>query len=301
MDATEVVVLVEDAWKNALPERRLPAIRSLRKLIPVQHHALFDSLIDAKTSGVADDPEATILFLVHGIQTDGAWQKHVQEAFRDIPKLNIVDIGYDCVTPAQLASPFRNQPINKVLWEIRNARRREPLARLMVIAHSFGTYIISRIIAEHPDIEFERVVLCGSIVPRSYKWDLFARNMPRGSILNHVGTRDFYPVLATFSSVGYGASGRLGFNAAAVIDKYFDYGHSDFFEPDKEHIRKFWKPFIQHGTVVESDWDIRKPKTSIPILMLCHPWIGRPAALCLLGAIASSATVLVYSLWRWLS
>ncbi|NWD69162.1 hypothetical protein HX870_16285 [Pseudomonas gingeri] len=146
----------------------------------------------------------------------------------------------------------------------------------MVIAHSFGTYIVSHILSRYSDINIERIVLCGSIIKSSFPWDLHTRHMENGSIINDVGTRDFYPVLATFSTLGYGGTGRNGFKNTRIADRYFDYGHSDFFLPDNDHIRKYWKPYIIDGTVVDSDWNTEKPTTNLFIMMACHPWIGRP-------------------------
>lgn len=99
--------------------------------------------------------------------------------------------------------------------------------------------------------------------------------MAKKSILNDVGTFDLYPVLATCASVGYGASGYRGFQNGIVIDRYFAYGHSTFFEKKKNHVEKYWKPFIQNGVVAPSRWDKKKPKTKIIFLMLSHPLIGK--------------------------
>jgi len=287
MEVTDVVALVEKTWKDAKPDRRYAAVQNLRIAIPTEHHSLFDCLLDAKLTNIEDDPTATVLLLVHGIQTDGAWQKIVQEALSDVDKLNVIELGYDCVTPLQLISPFRSAPVNKVLREIRDIKQREPQARLMVIAHSFGSYIVSRILHDHSDIQFERIVLCGSIVPRDFRWDKHAPTMKHGAILNDIGTNDFYPVLATFGSFGYGSSGRLGFKTGRVVDRYFPYGHSTFFDKKRRHIKRFWKPFIQSGEVKESGWNTRKPKTTKSILMLSHPWIGRPFVM----------AVIVFLLW----
>lgn len=286
MNSVELVGLVESTWSTARTERRLQALKSLRVAIDNDLLGLFDALVDAKLSNVEDDPSAIILILVHGIQTDGAWHRLVQNAFSDVANINVIESSYDCVTAAQLAGPFRSTPVEKIAREMREARRREPKARMMVIAHSFGSYIVSRILRDASDLEFERIILCGSIIPRNYKWDLFARSVGQAGILNHVGTEDFYPVLATFSSVGYGASGRLGFKTGKVVDRFFKLGHSGFFT--QEHIRTHWLPFIREGRVESSDWDLKKPATGLWILMLCHPWIGRPIALlliCLLGYI----------------
>lgn len=284
MTDIELVGLVESTWANARPERRPAAMQALRVAIGEELLGLFDALLDAKFANVEDDPNAIVLILIHGIQTDGAWHRLVQNELSNVSNINVIESSYDCVTAAQLVGPFRATPIEKVAQEMREARRREPRARMMVIAHSFGSYILSRILRDASDLEFERIILCGSIVPRNFKWDLFARNMAQGAILNNVGTEDFYPVLATFASIGYGASGRLGFKTGRVVDRFFELGHSGFFTPG--HIRKHWRPFITEGLVESSDWDVKKPATGLGILTLSHPWIGRPLAILALIALA---------------
>src|SRR5207237_5821112 len=107
MNDTDVVALVERTWRDAQPDRRFAALRNLRIAIPPALIGLYEALLDAKLANVKDDPSATVLFLIHGIQTDGAWQRLVQREFRDVPSINVIDLGYDCVTPAQLVGPFR--------------------------------------------------------------------------------------------------------------------------------------------------------------------------------------------------
>lgn len=299
MTDVELVGLVESTWANARPERRPAAMNALRVAVDEELLGLFDALLDAKFANIEDDPNAIVLILVHGIQTDGAWHRLVQNELSDVPNINVIESSYDCVTAAQLVGPFRSTPIEKVAREMREARRREPRARMMVIAHSFGSYILSRILKDASDLEFERIILCGSIVPRNFKWDLFARNMTQGAILNHVGTEDFYPVLATFASVGYGASGRLGFKTGRVVDRFFKLGHSGFFTT--AHIRKHWRPFIAEGRIEKSNWDVKKPTTGLAILALSHPWIGRPVAVVVLIAIVfivRALWLLVHFAWR---
>jgi hypothetical protein len=271
MNSVELVVLVESTWKTAIPDKRLMALKAVRVAVATDLLALFDALVDAKIAGIADDPNSIVLVLVHGIQTDGAWHRLVQKELEDVPNINVVSVGYECVTPAQLFSPFRGAPVAKIAREMREARQMDPKARLMVIS-----YIVSKILRADPDIKFERIIFCGSIVPRHFQWAMFAQSMSRLSIVNDVGTEDFYPVLATLSTFGYGSSGRLGFQTARVTDRYFRYGHSDFF--NSNHVRKFWRPFITDGQIEKSDWDIQKPKSSVLVLMLSHPWIGRPMA-----------------------
>lgn len=51
----------------------------------------------------------------------------------------------------------------------------------------------------------------------------------------------------------------------------------------KNHIETYWKPFIQRGEITESSWDTQMPKLNLLILMLSHPWLGRPLVLLLVG------------------
>lgn len=288
MKPSDLVGIVEKLWNESIPDKRISVLQQFRLLLPEEHLELFDALIDAKISGVQEDPNSIVLLLVHGIQTDGAWQKLVSNELGDIKNLNVVELGYDCVTVAQLVSPFREAPVKKITNDIRDVRRREPEARLMVIAHSFGSYIVSQILKKSSDISFEKIIFCGSIVPRDYPWARYAPRMQQGSIINDVGTKDFYPIVATCSSLGYGSSGFRGFQNGLVLDRYFPYEHSTFFDKKRKHIKRFWRPFIESGKVRKSLWDVRKPKTELPLLMLSHPWIGRAvvvAVLLLLGAL----------------
>ncbi len=275
MKSVDVFRIFNSTWDNSYPDKRLSQLQSLRQTLDSEHHEFFDGMLDAKLAGIQDLATATVVILIHGIQTDGAWQKIVEKEIGSLPHTNVIGLGYECVSPLQLASPIRRAPIEKIKQDIRDARAREPAARFMVIAHSFGSYILSRILPSATDISFERIILCGCIIPTNYPWGHYTRQMAPKSILNDVGTRDFYPVMATFTSFGYGSSGRKGFQNPHIKDRYFDYGHSDFFVPEKKHVETYWKPFIKQGEIIESKWDQEKPKTGITLLMLCHPYIGR--------------------------
>lgn len=283
MTPADVVRLVRDSWENTIPDKRLEQLSLIRRTVPPEHFDVFDCIVDMQVANIRDDPDAITLMLVHGIQTDGAWHESVKAAFRSDSHVRVKGIGYNCVTALQLACPFRSAPIKHVVKQFRDAKTMDPSSKIMVIAHSFGTYIISHILSRYSDIKIDRIILCGSIIKSDFSWDLYARHMSDGNIINDVGTRDFYPVLATFSTVGYGGSGRNGFKNTRIKDRYFDYGHSDFFVSDHDHISKYWKPYILNGHVIESEWDFKKPKTSLGIMIACHPWIGRPVFYSMIG------------------
>lgn len=279
MTSTEIIALVEKIWGATDPKQRKEVFGILRKTIPDEQKILFDGLVDNKRSGIRDSAESKILVLIHGIRTDGAWQRQVQQELHGIPNLQVHDLGYDVVTGIQLASPFRSGPVNKIVRDIRRLKVEEPLAQVSVIAHSFGTYIVSRILEDHPDIKFEKIVLSGCLIKRSYPWDRNAQGMRKSEIINDVGVRDIWPLIASCTTWGYGSTGRVGFKSATVTDRYFDYSHSEFFENDGLHIKKYWRPLFESDNIVQSEWEIspNRSKTGFLTLFAAHQKTGLAA------------------------
>jgi hypothetical protein len=120
---------------------------------------------------------------------------------------------------------------------------------LSVIAHSFGTYAIGKILKENPDIRLHRLILCGAILPSEFRWDQIPHSVET-EIINDCGIRDIWPVLAQSTTFGYGPSGRFGFGAPGVRDRYHDFGHGGFFQ--EQFVSNFWLPWFRSGNFVKS-------------------------------------------------
>ena len=159
---------------------------------------------------------------------------------------------------------FRTYPIRKIEQQLRNIASENKNSKIVVVAHSFGTYIISKILNRSPDIRIERLLLCGSIIRTNLRWDLIPQR-PK-LILNDVGDLDILPVLAKASSWGYGASGTFGFKANEVIDRFHNFGHSDFF--GHSHIKIFWTPFIKEAYIAPSKYEENRNKQTYCIKVL---------------------------------
>jgi hypothetical protein len=151
------------------------------------------------------------------------------------------------------------------LRELRTLRTKYPNADISIVAHSFGTYIVSQILSEETDIQIHRLQLCGSIISLKYRWDKVVSRIT-GKVVNDAGTSDYWPVMASLLSWGYGASGVFGFKTISVKDRYHDCGHSDFFSD--EHMSKYWVPLLVDGQVVLSDWTSTRPSPGILINLL---------------------------------
>lgn len=216
------------------------------------------------TSAVAPQTPAAqrqIVVLLHGIRTQAEWQNRIAQILRQVPNTEVVPIGYGWLDVVRFWSPpkwgWRNKPEKKILREMRDIRAENPDADLVIVAHSFSTYLVSRILDENTDIRLAKLILCGCIIPMEYRWDKVKVATSGMAIVNDVGARDVWPVFARVASWGYGPSGTFGFRTSRVYDRFFDYKHSDFFTA--EHVEKYWAPFIETGKIVDSPWDSSRP------------------------------------------
>ncbi|QNB10309.1 alpha/beta hydrolase [Paraburkholderia tropica] len=212
-------------------------------------------------------PREHVVVLVHGIRTYAEWQERLAAHLTEAGFQHVYPIGYGFFDALRFLSPFftRQQPIDRVTREIRTIKAKHGDVDVSVVAHSFGTYVMSKIFDDATDLRFHRVVLCGSIVPTKYRWDKVSDRI-HGTVINDVGTRDYWPVIASKASWGYGASGTFGFKTATVKDRFHDCGHSEFFSDDL--MSRFWVPLLQDGQLVPSAWTRTRPRAHSLLSML---------------------------------
>lgn len=250
------------------PKDALAAFRGFKAAHPAEHHSLLDAGFDLFAAGqlVVAAERLIVVALIHGIRTAAGWQELAREALAVNGKVVVSPIGYGYLDVIRFLGPWRKKAIAKVEHELRDIQRLYKDSDLVVMAHSFGTYIVSNILKDSPDIRIKRLLLCGSIIPPAYRWDSLPHEFTNQTCINEVGTRDIWPVFARVASFGYGASGSFGFKTSRVWDRFFDYRHSDFFTD--VHFKTFWKPFILEGHVVASPWDAKRPTPSWLISVL---------------------------------
>jgi pimeloyl-ACP methyl ester carboxylesterase len=191
--------------------------------------------------------------LVHGIRTRAEWQNNFAAWVAETPdqKLDVRPIGYgkfDLVS-FWLPGPTRDKAYRKLRGKIlpviaANARLNR---KTSIVAHSFGTYLMARLLVEETQVEIENLVLCGAIVSEDFRWEAVRRQI-KGKIVNDCGTHDIWPVMASATTWGYGSTGTFGFKNAVVSDRvHFPLGHSSFFT--QNFIENWWKPFVLNGEV----------------------------------------------------
>lgn len=249
---------LETLLNGTPPKEALAAFRGFKAAHPQHQHELLEigfSLYAGGQLKLAAE-RLIVVALIHGIRTAAGWQEKARQALAVEGKVVVTPIGYGYQDVVRFLGPWRKSAIAKVQQELRDLQRIHKDSDLVVMAHSFGTYIISKILKDSPDIRMKRLLLCGSIIPTSFRWDSLSHEFTSQTCVNEVGTRDVWPVFARIASFGYGESGSFGFKTSRVCDRFFDYGHSDFFTD--EHFKKFWQPYILSGEVVASPWDANR-------------------------------------------
>jgi hypothetical protein len=205
--------------------------------------------VETTNDGKASEEVTNVLLLIHGIQTRAGWFEMVRHVMSTQMRCEVVPIKYDYFDIFRFLCPIgtRGVPIRKVADEIRKVKLRYPKAKLLAIAHSFGTFALMHALSVHT-LELSRVILCGSVLPESYHLQQHFLSGKQIGLVNDCGTRDVWPVLAKCSTWGFGASGTFGFGTVGIRDRAFPLSHSEFFSI--EFVSRYWVPFIRDGRVV---------------------------------------------------
>lgn len=114
-----------------------------------------------------------------------------------------------------------------------------------VVAHSFGTYILGYTLLRFDFIKFDKVILCGSILPKDFPWGQLIDRGQVQSVRNEYGVRDPWAKRVQCFVRGTGPSGAEGFtcNHERLVQEQFDYNHSEYF--GRDHMEDRWFPFLE--------------------------------------------------------
>src|SRR4051812_44518347 len=118
-------------------------------------------------SPVQPSPQRQVTVLsLHGIRTRGVWQKQLTSILEDAG-LRHEPLDYGFFKAIQLlSSRSRRRQTEWFRDEYTRACKRH--TTLSIVAHSFGTYLVATAMERFPEIKFDRVILCGSIVRRNF-------------------------------------------------------------------------------------------------------------------------------------
>lgn len=216
-----------------------------------------------------------VVLLLHGIRDLGGWQERVgRQIERSLPGTKCVAVRYGWFSPLAFLAPMSrsHSAVEKLKAAYDRALADERRARISIIAHSFGTHVLGECLRKYDIVRPHRLILCGGVLSRQFEWNAVMRRItPQGdlSVLNECGDTDTWPVVAEICVSRYGASGAYGFlETEGVSTRYRKGGHGLFF--DDTHVAKSWIPFLERGTVVDSEAAVRTPST-LPRFFLSYP------------------------------
>jgi hypothetical protein len=245
---------VGNNYEEISDELKLHFIKSqLNKAKDPAEKARLKTEYELLLSDIKTKNEHHVILLLHGMNTLASWQQTMKEELESYSNVKVLPLSYGYYGLFKFLSPKKNKqvPINKIKNDILIAYDRYQNSKFSLVAHSFGSFVISELLFSDASIanRVSNVILCGSIVNSSYAW----HNHPRELlILNEVGSSDIWPVLAGHVSKEYGATGTFGFNGPVVNDRFHSIKHSDYFK--LEFIKKYWVPFFVYGHIKPSGW-----------------------------------------------
>lgn len=238
-----------------------------------------------------------VVVLVHGVRDYALWQHSVRTTLEEAG-FAVESTNYGRVNLLEFLVPiafFRRRAIETVWRQIRIVRQNNPDADVSVVAHSFGTYVIAHLIKENFDIKFDRILLCGSVVPYDFPFEQFQDRF-RSPIINEVGARDVWPAMAENITFGYGSAGTYGFRRPLVRDRWHNgAGHNFFLK--QSFCREFWVPFLKVGHLAPASELPEQPPAWLRLVSALNlRWLLLPAFLLLLaGPLVAAGAYL----WRW--
>lgn len=190
--------------------------------------------------------------LVHGILTRAEWFQKLRKTLRD-EGFDVHLTNYEWFDLWRFLLPikfFRKKARDKLHQQIRSIGKIDNDSGISIIAHSFGTYLISEILRSGPEFKINRIIFCGSVVKYDFPFQALSDrfNQP---ILNEVAAADLWPALAESLTTGYGSAGTFGFKRPLVYDQWNKGGHSAVLT--QEQCLKYWVPFLRDGNIVENE------------------------------------------------
>jgi serine/threonine protein kinase len=220
-------------------------------------------------------PRSRTVVTLHGIRTHAKWQRAFSEVAAEhnlACHLDRWSFGYFSTlrfiipwTRWSRIAWFRSTYQQEFPELVLNSAHRELPS---IVAHSFGTYILGYALLRYPYLRFNKVILCGSILPRAFPWAAVLARGQVQAIRNEFGAEDTWTRVVDLFVPGTGASGIIGFSDshARLDQEQFSFSHSEYFE--RSHMQSRWLRFL----VKPLPW-LEACDASVPRFASRRPWL----------------------------
>lgn len=192
-----------------------------------------------------------ILITVHGIRTYGAWQTELANEVKKYSRtFNFVEVKYEYLDLLYFYFPkSREARAKEIGTRLAALIRLHQDKRISIVAHSFGSVILSRAFEMLPaECRVSTVIICGSPLSESGSIDRIVEMTDL--TINECGTRDTVLLFSKLFVPGLGYAGRTGFyreNTQNFVNRFFKGGHSLYFNKDRSgesFSSKFWTSLL---------------------------------------------------------
>lgn len=193
------------------------------------------------------------LITIHGIRTHGRWQQDLKSNLdkysRDFTSIDFKYGFFDLLSFS--IPPLRKKNTNIIAKRVAKALEENIDKDIHIVAHSYGTYILSRAIQLCSEqVKIKSTIMCGS--PLEHDHDIDHIIMRSELTINECGTRDSILILARCFILGLGDAGRVGFSrehTSKFFNRFHKGGHSHYFEQKKSpnFYQRFWLPIMTTG------------------------------------------------------
>jgi tetratricopeptide (TPR) repeat protein len=228
------------------------------------------------------NPETHFVLTVHGIRTHGQWQERLGALLqKEAPSAQVLHFKYGVFSSLAYAFPLLRM-IN--VWRFRRHLEQlagtHPGARIDIVAHSFGTFIVGHSLAKispNVGLRVNTLVLAGSVLKVWFPWDELIKKGVVRRLVNECGTEDNILLLTQLAVLFTGMAGRIGFSGLlddSFKNRFYEFGHGGYFKPFGEagpdpdqvdgFMRKQWVPLLTTDAPV-ADHDVRKASVLTPL------------------------------------
>lgn len=174
MDYSGFISELDEDLQLIPEDNQLQFIQQKIARLPEEHRGTVENIVSLflkKGLPAVERPE-TVVIMIHGIRTQAIWQGVIKEALEGNSRVVACPITYEYKNVFGFIFPifFKKGNIDFIEKQLRSALRDHKGKKVVLVAHSFGTYALSEILRRNQNIKLDRLVLCGSIVKEYYPW-----------------------------------------------------------------------------------------------------------------------------------
>lgn len=201
-----------------------------------------------------------VIVTIHGIRTFGEWQDRLSKMLEGV---EVSSYGYGYFSVVSFFIPFlRWIAVRLFRLKLKKLIEMYPGAEFSFVAHSFGTHILGYALKgfkpeEMPNVR--HILLAGSVLPSNFDWLLLFKSGKIKRVINDCGTNDSILILSQFFVLLTGMAGRVGFygfTGNQLVNRYFQGGHSHYFDKcddgSSPFMERYWLPLLRESKIISA-------------------------------------------------